>query len=267
VRKSNEFDLFYDNPLKKAGSEAEHDRQDAEHFDEEARGFLEKNDDALLLVDFAEKMPPRHRAFWDEFRNVAGLKILDVGCGYGYSACRLALMGAKVTAIDVSGGMCGITRKAAGLNNVAVDVHRASAVSTGFEDVRFDMIAGQVSLHHLPMPNSAIELRRILKKGGMAVFLEPVQGPRWLLKIRGMLPLPCRESVGGGALRKGQIAEIGKIFGSVEVKYFAIFERLRRIKLFDRISPVLYFFDRILLALPFMRAFAAHALIILKKAD
>lgn len=265
VFKTNDINLLYDNPLKKAGQESNHDSIEAEHFDAEADRFLSETEEKTLLVDFDEEMPPRHRAFWITIGNPKGLKVLDVGCGYGYSASRLALCGADVTAIDVSPKMCELTRKSAMLNGVDIDVRCISASDTGFEDNYFDLIVGQVSLHHLSLDSAGIELRRILKPCGRAIFLEPIQAGKNLFKLRTMLPLSCKESPGGGALRKDEIDKLSRIFGKVEFRRFAILERLRRIKLFDTISPVLYSIDRFLLAIPGVRNLSAHALIILTK--
>ena len=212
-------------------------------------------------------MPPRHRAFWRALEKVDGKRILDVGCGYGYSACRLALIGAQVVAIDVSSKMCDIARKAAELNRVEVDVRNISAVETGFPDESFDYVVGQVSLHHLPLNSAGPELKRVLKSGGKAVFIEPFHGTRFALKVRSKLPIKCFESPGGGALRLDEIESLGELFGKVEIEYFGIFERLRRFELFKWISPVLYGIDWFLLKLPGARRLASHVLIVFTKRE
>ncbi len=252
---------FYDNPLKRRGLEIEHDTADAEHFDEVAEKFLEEQGERALLVDLHEDKPPRHRAFWHELLDAPGKRILDVGCGYGYAACLLAMMGADVTAIDVSKGMCELTRKAAQINGVDVDVRNISAISTGFPEEHFDIITGQVSLHHLPLESAAPELARVLKTGGRAVFIEPIQPHQWLFKLRAKLPLACYESPGGGALRLDEIRAVGDVFGDFEIEFFNITERLRRFKPLDCVSPILYTTDSILLKIPGMSGFAASAVI------
>ncbi len=264
---SAEMDIktFYDNPLKKRGREAEHDAEDAAHFDAEALRFLNEEGESALIVDLREDRPPRHRAFWRELLDAPGKRILDVGCGYGYASTLLAMMGADVTAIDVSNGMCELTRLSAQVNGVEIDVRNLSAVDTGFPDDSFDIIVGQVSLHHLPLESAGEELARVLKPGGKAVFLEPIQPREWVFKLRANLPFVCHESPGGGALRLDEIEAIGKIFGDYEIKYFNITERLRRFKAIDWFSPVLYTTDSILLKIPGMTGFAASAVIIFTK--
>ena len=256
---------FYDNPLKKIGSETEHDSIESKHYDIEAERFLAENDKRALLVDFDEPLPPRHRAFWIAVGDVENLRVLDIGCGYGYAASRLALCGAKVTAIDVSEGMCDLTRRAAHINGVDIDVRKLSAVDTGLPEGSFDLIVGQVSLHHLPLDSAGPEFVRLLKPGGRAVFLEPIHPWRAILKMRAMLPISCQESPGGGALRADEIERLGIIFGEVELKRFAILERLRRFRSLRWASPFIFSIDNLLLAIPVLRGLAAHAVIELTK--
>lgn len=260
-----DIEVFYDNPLKRRGREAEHDAEDAAHFDAEAERFLAEEGENALIVNLREDRPPRHRAFWRELLDAGGKRVLDVGCGYGYASSLLAMMGAEVTAIDVSPGMCDLTCRAARINDVEVDVRNISAVDTGFPDEYFDLIVGQVSLHHLPLESAGIELARVLKVGGRAVFIEPIQPHEWLFKLRSKLPVACHESPGGGALRLDEIIALGIIFGDYKIQYFNITERLRRLKPLDWISPVLYTTDSILLKIPGMCGFAASAVITFTK--
>ncbi len=259
--------IFFDNPLKAKGFEDEHDIAEAAHFDAEAERFLAEEGEKALIVDIHEKMPPRHRAFWRELGDASGLRALDIGCGYGYSACRLASMGAEVVAIDVSPKMCDLTRRASELNNVKIDVRNLSAVDTGFPDDYFDLVVGQVSLHHLPLATAGPEILRILKPGGRVVFLEPVHGYRWSFKLRSKLPVACYESPGGGALRKDELQFLGELFGKIEVRYFRILERLLRFRILRWASPIIYAADKVLVVIPGIKGFASAAVIVLTKED
>jgi len=177
----------------------------------------------------------------------------------------MAMNGANVMAIDISGGMCDLTRRAAEINGVTIDVRNISAVNTGLPDNEFDLVVGQVSLHHLPLKSAGLELKRVLKPNGEAIFLEPIHSYKWFYKLRGILPLACLESPGGGALRRDEIESLGQLFGKLEVTYFGFFERLRRLPFFRWASGALYAMDSIVLRLPLMKKFASHALITLTK--
>ncbi|HHS50205.1 MAG TPA: class I SAM-dependent methyltransferase [candidate division Zixibacteria bacterium] len=260
-----EIERFFDNPLKRREHEREHDAREAEHFDAEADRFIADESERALYVDFDEPLPPRHRAFWIAVGRVEGKRVLDVGCGYGYASARLALCGAEVTAIDVSPKMCELTRRSAELNGVDVDVLCASASDTGLQDESFDLVVGQVSLHHLTLETAGPELARVLRPGGRAIFLEPLQVGKFFLKLRSLVPVPCKESPGGGALRREEIAALGEIFGDVKMRPFGIVERLRRVKALSALSPLLYAVDGALLAIPGANKFAAQALIVFTK--
>src|SRR5262245_43847283 len=60
--------------------------------------------------------------------NVAGLSILDVGCGTGRHALRLAHSGAKVTGLDFSTGMLGRARSKPGADAVTFVEHDIAQV-------------------------------------------------------------------------------------------------------------------------------------------
>ena len=245
-----EYGKFYDNPLKAAGSESEHDRVDAEHFDEEARTFVDRLGEDALRVRLDEPMSARHRKFWDLVGDVRGKRALDVGCGAGWASCMLALKGAESVAIDVSQGMIDLTLRAAALNGVKVDARRMSAVKIEFPDEYFDVVVGQVSFHHLPYPTAAREVLRVLKPGGRAVFMDPIHGSRFLLKLRSLFPIDCHESDGGGALRRDHIRELGTMFGSADVTWYGPMARFDRFTILEPVYGLLNGLDRAILAVP-----------------
>jgi len=256
---------FYDNPLKVTGREDEHDILEAKHFDKEAEELIIQEDVDYFRVKMDEPLPPRRRAFWDEIGDPSGMRILDVGCGYGYAACKLAMMGADVYAIDVSPKMCDLASYMAKLNNVQIDISTQSASNTGFPDDFFDMIIGQVSLHHLILDSAGPELKRILKPDMKAIFVEPIHNSKFMYNLRKMIPVSYRESEGGGALRIDEIQNIGDLFGYYKIIYFAIFERILRFKALSFLTTMIYAIDNLILKLPGTKKLAAHALIILKK--
>ena len=102
--------------------------------------------------------------------DVAGLSVLDLGCGTGRHALWLAGQGATVTGVDFSEGMLEEARRKAGAGKVrffAHDLHQPLP----FADGVFDRVVSGLVLEHLHelLPFFA-ESRRVLRPGGGAVI-------------------------------------------------------------------------------------------------
>ncbi len=112
-----------------------------------------------------------------DFYDPAGKVVLDYGCGPGYLTKYLIDGGAiHVTGIDVSEGEIEQARERA-VQDGLQDKSRflvADAHKTDFPDDSFDLIVGDSILHHLDLRVALEELRRILRPGGRAVFMEPL---------------------------------------------------------------------------------------------
>lgn len=98
-----------------------------------------------------------------------GLNALDLGCGTGRHAVRLASAGAAVTAVDFSEGMLAEARKKPGADRVhftAHDLHQPLP----FPDATFDLVVSGLVLEHLrELGGFFREVSRGLKPSGRAV--------------------------------------------------------------------------------------------------
>lgn len=103
-------------------------------------------------------------------------KILDLGCGYGETAVYWALGGADVQAIDISSKMISLAKKIAQKNGVSNNCHFKQMVAEklDYPDNYFDFVFGNGVLHHVDLKKSIKEVVRVLKKGGKAIFVEPL---------------------------------------------------------------------------------------------
>lgn len=103
--------------------------------------------------------------------------VLDYGCGRGYIAVRVAEDGARsVTGIDLSAGEIEHARRraAASPTHSRISFVVGDAHHTPFPDESFDLIVGAAILHHLRLEVALREVKRLLRPGGEAVFLEPL---------------------------------------------------------------------------------------------
>ena len=105
----------------------------------------------------------------DALGDVAGLAVLDLGCGTGRHTLWMANAGASVTAIDFSEGMMEKARAKPGAEAVRFLVHDLHE-RLPFPDRSFDRVVSGLVLEHLhDMAPFFSEAHRVLKPGGRAV--------------------------------------------------------------------------------------------------
>ena len=96
--------------------------------------------------------------------DVRGLSVLDVGCGTGRHALRLAEQGARVTGVDFSAGMLGKARQKPGAERVTFVEHNITA-SLPFAPASFDRVLSCLVLDHVPDVKAFFaELRRVCRR-------------------------------------------------------------------------------------------------------
>ena len=105
---------------------------------------------------------------------------LDVGCGTGVLAQRLALAGYEMTGIDPSEGMLDV------LAERAPDVRamRGSGTELPFDDASFGLVFTVAALHHIAAPEAVratlAEMVRVTRPGGRIVIWDHnPRNPYW----------------------------------------------------------------------------------------
>jgi 2-polyprenyl-3-methyl-5-hydroxy-6-metoxy-1,4-benzoquinol methylase len=104
-----------------------------------------------------------------------GSVFLEVGCGPGFQAMRLARRGYKVKAVDFSDAVLDVARenvRAAGLERL-IDIDREDLICLSYDDHTFDYALCWGVLMHVPQVERAIaELSRVVAPGGRLIVHE-----------------------------------------------------------------------------------------------
>jgi ubiquinone/menaquinone biosynthesis C-methylase UbiE len=196
-----------------------HDRQAAE------RALTFATDPARLRFDDDSYLDHESwvRPALAELGIVAGRQILDFGCGHGMMGVTLARLGARVTAFDLSRGYIREARMRASANGACIKFLAADGERLPFADSSFDGIWGNAILHHLDLPRTASEIRRVLRPGGRAVFCEPWGENPVLAWARNKLSEPNKRTPTEKPLRKCQLSVFRAIFQDVRLQGFQFF--------------------------------------------
>jgi SAM-dependent methyltransferase len=118
---------------------------------------------------------PEMRFITKRLGDIRGKKLLDVGCGLGEASVYFALLGANVTASDLSPGMLKTTCKLADTNNVKVTPHVSAAEDLRLPaDALFDIIYAGNLLHHVDIDKTLARIKAHLAPGGVVVTWDPL---------------------------------------------------------------------------------------------
>lgn len=82
-------------------------------------------------------------------RPLAGLRVLDIGCGGGLLSEPLARMGAEVTGIDLAPGHIEMARRHAEAAGLAIEYRLAAVEDMQGEDGRFDLVCAMEVIEHV----------------------------------------------------------------------------------------------------------------------
>ena len=119
-----------------------------------------------------------------------GKTVLDYGCGLGDNTVLLASRGAKVIGVDISPELIELAKKRLEIHDLSEtsEFRIGSAHELPLEDESVDVVFGMAILHHLDLSLASEEVFRVLKKGGRAIFLEPVRNSKFIKFVRNLIP-------------------------------------------------------------------------------
>jgi SAM-dependent methyltransferase len=160
------------------------------------KALWEKGD----FTRIAASMRESGEALVGDLGSVAGLRVLDLGCGDGTTALPAARRGADVLGVDIAPNLVAAGNEraaAAGLGNLRFQEGDASDLSDLLDD-SFDLVVSIFGAMFAPRPMSvAKEMVRVAKPGGRIVMGNWIPGDptlvAQLLKISGAYSPPPPE--------------------------------------------------------------------------
>lgn len=134
---------------------------------------------------------PVRARFVADRAQLAGARVLDVGCGGGLLCEAFARAGADVTGIDLAPGMVEVAKLHAVEQGLAIDYHVADADAV---PAAFDVVTSMEMLEHVPDPGRMMAtLSRLVRPGGnvfvstvnrnLKSFLTAIVGAEYVLRL------------------------------------------------------------------------------------
>jgi len=160
------------------------DPAEVERFDGSASHWWDRHGDFRALHD----INPVRAAWIAEVANLAGARVLDVGCGGGLLTEALAAAGARVTGIDASPAAIEVARAHARETGRLIEYRCCTVeafLDSGHEP--FDVVTCLEMLEHVPDPQSVVTtIGQLLRPGG-DVFLSTLNrtAKAYLLAVAG----------------------------------------------------------------------------------
>jgi ubiquinone/menaquinone biosynthesis C-methylase UbiE len=208
-----------------------------------------------------------------------GQKLLDFGCGKGESSVIFSSIGYEVFGFDLSPNNIAIARRLAQQHGMTGTTHFSvsAAEKLDYPTECFDLVAGTDILHHVDIGLALEESLRVLKKGGLAVFHEPIRVSvfdalretrlgRWLIPKTASLDHHITEDE--RKLTDSDLQVIKKFGAGFSMQRFLLLARLDRfIREPDSKKPS--FLEKVDFQLfkifPFLKNFGGIAVIVLRK--
>ena len=142
--------------------------------------------------------------------NLSGKRVLDYGSGDGSFSFALARRGAVVEGIDISESLVELATRTIPDGIPRPKFSARDAHATGFAGASFDYVFGNGILHHLELEKAYQEIARVLKPGGRAFFMEPMEHHPLAVLLR--KATPAARSVDEKPLSLEQIEMAGRFF-------------------------------------------------------
>lgn len=143
-------------------------KNDLEFYDISAEGWWDRASKIFALYHLNR---PRFQFFDRYVSNWCDLKVLDVGCGGGFTCEFLAERGAIVAGLDQSHKCIVAAQAHACISGFEIDYQAGMAEEMPFGDRAFDIVICVDVLEHVTdLGQVMVEVDRVLKPGGLFLF-------------------------------------------------------------------------------------------------
>lgn len=207
--------------------------------------------------------------------SLQGKAILDVGCGNGQYAVLFAMMGATVHGFDLSPIGVEIGKRIARENGVSdrctFSVQNASRMDCPSDN--FDIVMFHEVLHHaIKYPGIREETLRVLKKGGLAICAETLEGNP-LLSLGRAISMRGQERKGDVILTLRDLDEFSEGFESKKLELMSLlFMAKRAVRRHVGLPPVRWFLfalkktdDALIWMFPSLERYCGECVLVLRK--
>ena len=119
------------------------------------------------------------------FKECAGKKVLEVGCGQGTDLLQFAKNGAEVYGIDLTDGAIQKASQMFAAYGLKAELSRQNSEDlSAFADATFDLVYSFGVIHHTPDTERALaEIRRVLKPGGRLCLMIYSKGFNFAVRL------------------------------------------------------------------------------------
>jgi 2-polyprenyl-6-hydroxyphenyl methylase/3-demethylubiquinone-9 3-methyltransferase len=125
----------------------------------------------IRLGYIRQQVCERFRRAPEDPRPLAGLAVLDVGCGGGLLCEPLARLGAAVTGIDLAPGNLAVAARHAAAADLAITYREIAVEELAESGARFDLLCVMEVIEHVPdMPAFLAACGRLVRPGGGLVL-------------------------------------------------------------------------------------------------
>lgn len=158
--------------VKRPSGAAESAAANRRWWDADAESYLALHGDFLGAADFVWCPEGLREAEAGLLGELAGRRVLEVGCGSAPCARWLAGRRARVVGLDISAGMLRHAVRAARETGIAVPLVQADAGRLPFADASFDLACSAFGAVPFVADSAAVmrEVARVLRPGGRWVF-------------------------------------------------------------------------------------------------